>query len=341
MGPVIRHSRHIGFRLLFTALAVTLVGSIFLSLAFQQFLDSINYVDPDTSPTLSQEQLDACLGEESQGNISEVLPEEAEELPLSDPEFQITGTDTVNILLIGQDRQNGEVRARSDTILLCTFRKEDNRLVMTSFLRDLYVKIPGYRSNRINAAYMAGGMKLLNDTLEANFGLRADGCIEVDFSGFAEIVDILGGVTLHLRQEEAEAINKSTAGELSAGEQVLNGKQALAYARIRKLDKDGDFSRTARQRALVEALIQRTKAVSIRTAFSLFKKVLPLVTTDLDREDLLMLALELLPMLSDLEMTGQAIPAEGTYSYKMIRGMSVLVADMEAARQLLLETAGT
>lgn len=312
--------------LLATAFLVALGSTI----SFGQLLGQLHYVDPDAVPTLNQEQVDAYYGGNTE--ISDSLPQ------LPEPAAPIPSSKTVHILLIGQDRMEGEPRARSDSLILCTVNFQDQTLTMTSFLRDLYVEIPGYRNNRINAAYTAGGMKLLNQTLETNFGIRVDGNIEVDFSQFPKIIDLLGGVTLELRQDEADAINKSTAGSLSAGTHLLNGKQALAYARIRKLDADGDFSRTARQRKLLEVLLQSCRNASLPTLLSLLKEILPMVTTDMSKDTLKDLALELLPILSRLEVKSQHIPAEGTYNYRTIRGMSVLVADMEAARKLLRET---
>ena len=74
----------------------------------------------------------------------------------------------VNILLIGQDRREGESRQRSDAMILCSFNPETNKLSMVSFLRDLYVQIPGYEDNRLNAAYAYGGFDLLKETLALN-----------------------------------------------------------------------------------------------------------------------------------------------------------------------------
>ena len=232
-------------------LIVMLVGTVYL----QHLLGRIHYVDSGTAPTLSPEELDAYLATQ---------PEEINTAPTMDPE-DVTfpdydadigrDSDIINILLIGQDRREDETRARSDSMILCTFHKSEKKLTMTSFLRDTYVKIPGYGQNRINVAYAAGGMPLLNKTLENNFGVHIDGNVEVDFHQFADIVDLLGGVEVDLRNDEAQWVNRETGSSLSEGTNLLNGQQALAYARIRKLDADGDFSRTNRQRKVITALL--------------------------------------------------------------------------------------
>lgn len=302
----------------------------------QYLLSRLQYVDPDTAPTLSQQELDAYLMTE---------PQETEELPtMSDEDVEywedappIGDGSTVNILLIGQDRLPGEKRARSDAMILCSFDTETGDLTMTSFLRDLYVNIPGYRRNRLNAAYAAGGMALLDKTLTDNFGVRIDGNIEVDFSQFSQIIDLLGGVELELRQDEADWLNQDIGSSLIDGVQILSGPEALAYARIRKLDADGDFSRTNRQRKLLTALIDAYKETDLQTALRLLEQILPLLTTDLTGPQIIKYTAKLLPMLSTADIRTRHIPASGTYTSRRIDGMAVLVADIEANRAILAE----
>lgn len=248
------------------------------------------------------------------------------------------GSGLINILLVGQDRREGETQARADSMILCTFHKESGQLTMTSFLRDLYVPIPGHHDNRINASYSIGGMDLLRQTLEENFDLHVDGCVEVDFSQFSEIVDRLGGVEIELRQDEAEVINRETGSALSSGVQRLNGSQALTYSRIRSLDADGDFSRTNRQRKVITALLGSYRNVRFSELIPTINTLLPMISTDLNQAQILLYALEVLPALSGAQITSQRVPADGTYTDQTIDGMSVLVADMDTARQLLRES---
>jgi LCP family protein required for cell wall assembly len=243
-------------------------------------------------------------------------------------------------LLIGQDRRPGETRARSDSMILCTVNKNTKSIVLTSFLRDLYVQIPGYGNNRINASYAWGGMELLNETLEQNFGIHVDGNVEVDFNQFADIVDLLGGVPMELRNDEAAYINGDTQSNLSGGYQTLNGKQALSYSRIRNLDADGDLSRSNRQRKVLDAMFSQVKNAGLVKLLSLLDEILPMVTTDMGNGEILGYAAKVFPMFSGASMTSQRIPADGAYKLAMIDGMSVLVADMDKTRTLLQETLG-
>lgn len=275
--------------------------------------------------------------QETEGSLfpsEDTIPETPEPQTMA----QLAGEgEDFSVLLIGQDRLPGESRARSDAIVLCTWNREKGELTMTSFLRDLYLEIPGHGKNRLNAAYSLGGEELLAQTLTEAFRVSIDGSVEVDFSQFPQIIDLLGGVALELRQDEAETINEETGAQLTQGLQTLTGEQALCYARMRKLDADGDFSRTHRQRKLLSALLEQYRTIDRMGALALVKELLPLVTTDLSTPRLLKLALTLLPRLPELQLRSRTIPAAGTYSDTRIDGMAVLVADLEANRAILAD----
>ena len=250
-------------------------------------------------------------------------------LLFSAPGAQAAG-DSVHILLIGVDGRAEEGRGRSDAVLLCSFVPESGRVVLTSFLRDLYVPIPGHGSNRLNAAYAIGGRKLLQETLEARFGLELQGSVEVDFDRFPRLIDALGGVELELRADEAEHINHSFPGsDLTEGRSKLNGEQALCFARIRSLDADGDFSRTRRHQAILRALLAEWRQADTGELLELAGPVIGMVSTDLSPVQLLGWVFRLAPSMGRLNLSTAQIPAPGTYRLRTIRGMAVLEADWE------------
>ena len=183
-------------------------------------------------------------------------------------------------------------------------------------------------------------MELLNETLEQNFGVVVDGNVEVDFKQFAMIIDLLGGVDLELRGDEANLINSEVSGTLTKGMNHLNGEQTLSYARIRKLDANRDFSRTERQRKVLGALMEQLKNSGSTVLMDLLNGVLPMITTDMTNKEILGHAADVFPILPQVTVVSQRIPADGAYKNAAISGMSVVVADMDAARQLLLETIG-
>lgn len=270
------------------------------------------------------------------GTEPTMLPEEV--TWATEPAETIGGEDVdhiINILLIGQDRRPGEGRQRSDAMILCTVNTDAKTLTMTSFLRDMYIPIPGYRDNRINASYQFGGMPLLNECLELNFGIHVDGNVEVDFGEFIQIIDLLGGVKVSLTGPEVGYMTMH-GHEVYNGVNNLTGEEALTYARIRKLDSD--FQRTNRQRTVLLALLEKVKAMSFEQQYDLLLQILPLITTDIETKDILNYALTFLPILDELKVTTQHIPAQGTYTSARIRGMSVLVPDLEKNRQILVET---
>lgn len=241
--------------------------------------------------------------------------------------------EVLNLLLIGQDKREEEKVNRSDSIILCSFHPKTKQLLMTSILRDLYVPIPGYRKNRINAAYAYGGAPLLKKTLEQNLGISIDGCIEVDFDGFAKILDLLGGVTLELRQDEAELINRKTGSNLSEGTRTLNGQQALVYSRIRSLDLDGDFSRTDRQRKVLQAVWDHYKSSNLPTLVRVMGNLIPLLRTDMKSGELLGAVVDIFPALSEITIVSHRIPQSGRCTDRIVDGMAVLVADLAAERK--------
>ena len=135
-------------------------------------------------------------------------------------------------------------------------------------------------------------------------------------------------------------VNRETGSGLSEGTNLLNGQQALAYARIRKLDADGDFSRTNRQRKVITALLDAYRDTSLPAALSLLEQILPLITTDMTDREILGYAVSLFPLMAGGEVVSQHIPAAGTYASRNIDGMAVLVADLEANRKVLKDTLG-
>ena len=249
----------------------------------------------------------------------------------------LDGKHVINILLIGQDRREGESRARSDTMILVSVNTERKSISLVSLMRDLYVQIPGYSDNRINAAYQWGGMELLDETVLENFGVEVDGNVEADFEQFETIIDILGGVDVEMSKGEAEYMKYvMESGDVQEGENHLNGKQALDFARMRGLDDD--FHRTERQRRLLTRLAEKLQSASVQQLLDLVNEVLPHVSTDMSSTQMLGYAASAIQVyLSGAEIATGRIPAEGMYSDAEIRGMQVLVPNLEKCQSYLSE----
>ena len=253
------------------------------------------------------------------------------------PEVErLQSEDVINILLVGKDASSAGTRARTDSMILLSINKRTNSLSMVSLMRDLYVQIPGgYSDNRINAAYRFGGISLLNDTIEKNFGVIIDGNVEVDFRQFERIIDILGGVDINLTAAEAKYLTKmGKYGTLSAGVNHLDGRAALEYCRIRQIDSD--HKRTERQRNLLQTVAASVKNMSVSQMIELINQVLPNIQTDLAPSEIIELATAALGSLaSGNGIKSGKVPQSGQYYGSTIMGMQVMVADLIQCNQYL------
>ncbi len=252
-------------------------------------------------------------------------------------------TQALNILLIGVDTIREETNGRSDAMILVRADPEGGEARMVSFLRDLYVAIPGVGKTRLNAAYYYGGEQLLKETLQRNFGVEIDRTVTVHFSMLAELVDQLGGVEIDVSPRELAQLNNIlndyndsyglSGGQVDqAGLQRLNGKQALCYSRIRKIDSD--FQRTSRQQAVIAAMLRQAQTLDRWQLFWLALQNLPKVRTDLSLGDIT----QLLPLVTNaqqLELQTARVPFDGAYADETINGMMVLTPNLERNRAKL------
>ena len=321
-----------------------LIGGVSAFAYVQHYLGKINIAKP-----MSENEIIPPTEEtfEVEEEINVDIPLESldpEDIKLHIASDVMDEKDVVNILLIGQDRREGEGRARSDSMILVTMNKKTNQIHMTSFMRDLYVELPGdYSGNRLNAAYQFGGMELLDETLERNFGIKIDGNIEVDFNSFEKCIDRMGGVDMELEQYEADYLNKrgnwdtnnESAGtwSLKAGMNHLTGEQALAYSRIRKVG-NADYERTERQRRVLAKVFSKVKKADLKTVTGFADEMFPLLTTDMSKMDILGYAVGGLMIGMDDMGTGR-IPIDGAFKPAIVRRMQVLVPDLEKNRTYL------
>lgn len=326
-------------------LAFVLVLMVGVTVYAEYIFGKIGKFD-DNDTTLSQEEMDALLQENNEtldpdATYETIDPAEMTTAPPVDQ--QIGGEEhIVNILLMGQDNAKGASRSRTDSLILCTFNLDKKTLTMTSFMRDMYVEIPGYGSNRINVAYPWGGLEALDETLMHNFGIHIDGHVAIDFSHFEEMIDLLGGVDIELSSLEVGHMNVTYGFALTPGVNHLNGAEALAYARTRKVNTpDGsiaDFGRTDRQRIVLNALLEAYKNVGLTKMLSLLDDILPMVTTDMKYDQMVTYVGKFSPLLTEGTIVTQRIPADGAYKLTMIDGMSVLLPDLVANRELLVDS---
>lgn len=266
--------------------------------------------------------------------------------PLSQSQYiansELASADYVkNILLIGVDAREGEEaeKTRSDTMMLVTIDTRNKQIKLTSFLRDMYLEIPGYREDKLNAAQSHGGTQLLVDTLEYNFKVDIDNYMLVSFDMFTAIIDELGGVDVEITDKEAKYINSKDHMDiedvyafpeaLSGGMQHFTGAQALWYSRIRYLDSD--FMRTQRQRKVITAIVKEAVGQSPVALLDMVEKVMPMVKTDLTEDEMMDLGLHALTYLK-YDIVQMQVPLSDAYKSATRRGQSVLLPDMDKNR---------
>ncbi len=169
-------------------------------------------------------------------------------------------SDASTTLVLGSDRRPDGGPGRSDSILLVRVDPGRNRIAELSIPRDLRVTIPGHGDDRINAAYTLGGPALAIQTVRALTGIPINHVVLVDFSGFRELVDALGGVTI---DNPTKIISNSFDGHpwrFGRGRLHLDGRHALAYARVRENTVNGadnDLTRGLRQQRVLQAIAER------------------------------------------------------------------------------------
>lgn len=250
----------------------------------------------------------------------------------------VSDSSVINILLVGSDKRGSWTQTgRSDSVMIATLDTRNHKLKLTSLMRDMYVKIPGYEDNRFNAAYSFGGISLLYQTIATNFGIKLDGYVLVDFEAFKKVIKQLGGVKITLTDAEwkylTTAYKKGSVTKLKQGTNNMNGEQALAYTRIRQ-DKEGDFGRTRRQRTVLQAIFTKAKTLSINEMFDMATEVLTYISTDLTNEEIFRY-MKTVIMMGTTEIDQFRIPVDHSYTSERIRGMAVLVPDMEKNRKEL------
>jgi polyisoprenyl-teichoic acid--peptidoglycan teichoic acid transferase len=260
--------------------------------------------------------------------------------------------DIVNFLLLGSDTANSNNAGRTDVLLILSVNRTAGTVSMLSLPRDLYVYIPGYRVYRINAAYgygenngyPGGGAQLLIDTIRYNLGLEIDHYARVDFNGFKQVIDDLGGVELSVdcaiqdwRLKEPtldpQVEENWEMFTLPVGVHEMDGELALWYARSRRTSSD--FDRGRRHQALIRALWHRIRGLNLlEQATDVWPQALEMVDTDITLEEML----SFVPLTASLDTSRIASyvfrPHVEVRSWLSPEGSSVQVPQRDAIAEL-------
>lgn len=236
-----------------------------------------------------------------------------------------------NILLIGVDNDYAagmDQLGNADGIMLLTINDKSDSVVLTSFMRDIKVSVPGHGKMKLTSSYHTGGTPLLIATMEENFGIDIDAYVLVNYLNVIDIVDAAGGVTLEVNRDELyymqtkiENLNKLLG--IPAGSNIipvdragmlkLNGVQTAAFMRVR-MAGNNDLERTERARRVIMGLKDNVLSMSLGEMNDFAERVLPCITTDMGHTELLSLVLKA-PACLRYEILSERIPVDGSFSY--------------------------
>ncbi|MBE6712069.1 MAG: LytR family transcriptional regulator [Ruminococcaceae bacterium] len=305
------------------------------------YLDKINYETGKNEDLIYETQ--RIVDDLPQSTLQGTPP--VEEIPVSE-EIDLHGTfgtsdlpricdtkDVTNILLMATDSRKEGYAGLSDVMMLVSINQKTGKIVLCSFLRDLYAHYPTEPKNpingdydRLNHAHSYGGPLLTLAVLKETFNVDVKYYAKVNFNSFVQVVDAMGGLDLYLTAAEVGVINSREKGNVIeskiknytlsplkavSGMHHLNGIQVLAHARNRSIGSD--FQRTERQRTIISAMMAKAKSLSIPQILNLLDVFLPLVTTNMPKEMLKDMVGEL-PAMLGYEIESTKIPQEGTYT---------------------------
>jgi LCP family protein required for cell wall assembly len=244
------------------------------------------------------------------------------------PEDSNDSKNITNIALFGIDQEEGNT-GRSDAIMILTIDEIHGKIKLSSIMRDSYVNIDGRGMDKINHAYAFGGPQLAIKTINTNYELNIKDFVTVNFTTLPKIIDALGGVEITIKDYEISRL--SHVGITEAGTYNLNGKQALAYSRIRYVG-NGDYERTERQRTVLDRVFSKLVKIKPTEMPGVMSELLPMVKTNLSNGEILGLGKTVLDLgLSKIEQ--QRFPLDEFSNGKMINSVWYLVFDQKATNE--------
>lgn len=256
-------------------------------------LNKINYDTEQTTIAPNQEFIDdetldfAEMDDATGSSFREILKNWA-----TNGGEKMSNKNILNVLLIGSDASATEPgrasitdKGNTDVMMLVSIDKENKKIKLISFMRDSYTYMDQFDSyGKLNAACANGGAPYLVETIEHDYKIEIDGYALVDFDSFVDVIDVLGGVTVDVPKYVANHLGH---GFPSGNGVLLDGEKALRFARVRKSDSDGDVSRVARQRQVVNALIDKCVTASLSDINEVFDVILANVRTNIPKKDIL------------------------------------------------------
>ena len=309
-------------------------------------------------PIVSEDEYETMVlsadGSTTGGDVTSPWSEGGHTRLYYDPAHPIIKVDQIdpdieNILVFGVDsRGTDDYKCRTDAMIIVSINKKAGTVKLISLMRDTGVYIgdtdetASDKLDKLNAAYAYGGVGLMINTINRNFGLDIQRFVMLDFGSSAELIDLVGGVEIDVAPEEVKyanpyiqeinALNGTDSPLLNtSGLQTLDGTQATGWARIRYLDSD--FVRTSRQRTIAMAMMMKVKNMSYVSQLMLLNDSAGVFETNMVSLDLMRVATNALAGLDNVQE--YRVPADGLYTVQNNPWMMII--DFASQKQLLYD----
>ena len=207
-----------------------------------------------------------------------------------------------NVALFGVDTRDGkmDIETHSDALMVASINNKTKDIKLVSVYRDTYLDNTNGEYRKATECYYFGGPERAINMLNKNLDLNITDFVTIDFSGLADVIELLGGIEIDVQEDEIQWINgyqeegsQVTGREIvpvtQAGLQTLNGLQAMSYCRIRYTE-GSDYKRTERQRTVLEKILQKAKTMDLLTLNAMIDKMAPNILTSLSTTEILSLA---------------------------------------------------
>ena len=326
----------------FLALVIAVVAFVAHKFSLIDFDDNESTTINPTQEFVDEENIDFAEMDDATGNdFREILKNWA-----TNGGEKMSNRDIINVLLIGSDasaeeagRANITEKGNTDVMMLVSINQVEKKIKLISFMRDSYTYMDQFdRYAKLNAACANGGPAYLVETIENDYKIEIDGYAMVDFDSFTQVIDVLGGVNVDVPAYVANHLNKGVLknNKIQNGNGVLlDGEQALAFSRVRKTDANGDISRVARQRQVVNALIEKAKGATLSEINEVADVMLANVRTNISKKSIISYASKAITEgWANYEITEVTMPTPDTrYGYSSKATAWIWVVDYPLAAQ--------
>lgn len=317
-------------KIIFILLIVLVIAAITISCLWIRKLNNPNTIQDKMSQEGTHEDYGDGFADEAVDGlpvVEGIKGNASSSISLLEQKIMNADQSIETFLLYGLDtRYSGTAGSRSDVIMIIVIDWDKGDIKLASIQRDILVEIPDRGLHKINAAYSLGGLELAEQTLEHNFGIKADHVAVINFKSIIELVDIIGGVEIEILESDFDR-RTIESGIREPGLQTLSGEQVLAYVRNRYTG--GAFARTERQRKVIQSIMEHKEQLTVGEIISALNVVSENMYIDMNSVEIIKATSNLLNM--DIDSIQQfSAPIDDSYQFANYLGASVVDIDFSA-----------